>query len=56
VLSLIPFVLAGILSVTSPTFIPMLTQDPAGRKMIVIAFILMVLGILWMRRIVRIDV
>lgn len=56
VLSLIPFVLAGVLSVTSPTFIPMLTQDPAGRKLIVIAFILMVLGILWMRRIVRIDV
>ena len=56
VLSLIPFALAGVLSVINPSFIAMLTQDPTGRKLIVVAFILMILGILWMRRIVRIDI
>ena len=56
IMSLLPFVLAGILSITTPDFIPMLTEDPLGRKLILAAFGLMVVGILWMRAIVRIDV
>jgi tight adherence protein B len=56
VLSLMPFVLAGVLSLVNPTFIPMLTQDPIGRKLVVVAFVLMILGILWMRKVVRIDI
>ncbi|AMD02298.1 type II secretion system F family protein [Halomonas chromatireducens] len=56
ILSLLPFALAGILSLVSPNFIPMLTQDPTGRQLVVAAFVMMVVGILWMRRIVRIEV
>ncbi|MCE8032449.1 MAG: type II secretion system F family protein [Halomonas sp.] len=56
ILSLLPFALAGILTLVSPKFLPMLTQDPVGRQMIVAAFVMIVVGILWMRRIVRIDV
>ena len=56
IMSLLPFVLAGLLSITTPEFIPMLTEDPTGRKLIVGAFGLMIVGILWMRSIVRIDV
>ncbi|MFQ3786870.1 type II secretion system F family protein [Halomonas sp. A29] len=56
ILSLLPFALAGILTLVSPQFLPMLTQDPLGRQMIVAAFVMIVIGILWMRRIVRIDV
>ncbi len=56
ILSLMPFCLAAVLSVVSPKFLPMLTQNPTGRQLVIIAFILMVIGILWMRRIVRIDV
>ncbi|NIC07552.1 type II secretion system F family protein [Billgrantia bachuensis] len=56
ILSLLPFALAGILTLVSPKFLPMLTQDPVGRQMIVAAFVMIVIGILWMRRIVRIDV
>jgi tight adherence protein B len=56
ILSLLPFVLAGVLTLVSPNFIPMLTQDPVGRQLVVVAFVLIVIGILWMRRIVRIEV
>lgn len=56
ILSLMPFGLAGVLSLINPDFIPMLTQDPTGRQLVVVAFVLMIAGILWLRRIVRIDV
>lgn len=56
ILSLLPFVLAGVLAVINPEFLPMLTTDPTGRKLIVAAFVLMVIGIMWLRRIVRVDV
>jgi tight adherence protein B len=56
VLSLIPFALAAVLSVVNPKFLPMLTEDPTGRQLIMAAFVLMVIGIIWMRKIVRIDV
>ncbi|MFY0991591.1 type II secretion system F family protein [Halomonas sp. C05BenzN] len=56
ILSLLPFVLAGVLTLTSPKFLPMLTQDPTGRQLVVAAFVMIVIGILWMRKIVRIEV
>ncbi|MDX5376897.1 MAG: type II secretion system F family protein [Halomonas sp.] len=56
ILSLLPFALAGILTLVSPNFLPMLTQDAVGRQLVVAAFVMIVVGILWMRRIVRIDV
>ena len=56
ILSLLPFVLAGVLTVLVPDFLPMLTQDPTGRKLILWAFGLIIVGILWLRRIVNIDV
>jgi tight adherence protein B len=56
ILSLLPFVLAAIISLINPDFIPMLTEDPTGRKLVLMAFGLMTVGILWLSRIVRIDV
>lgn len=56
ILALMPFGLAGVLSLVNPGFLPMLTGDPTGRKLVMVAFVLMVAGILWMRRVVRIDV
>ena len=56
VMSLFPFVLGGILSLINPDLMPMLIYDPTGQKLIVAAFVLMVIGIFWMQRIVRIDV
>lgn len=56
ILSLLPFAMAALLSVITPTFLPMLLDNPTGRQMVVVAFVLTIAGILWMRSIVRIDV
>jgi len=56
IMSLFPFVLGGILSLVNPELMPMLIHDPKGQKLILIAFALMAAGILWMSRIVRVDV
>lgn len=56
ILTLLPFFMAGVLSLINPEYLPKLTGDPLGRKLIVVAFVLLIVGTLWMRKIVRIDV
>ncbi|RDB43466.1 secretion system protein [Halomonas sp. DQ26W] len=56
ILSLLPFFLGGILMLINPDFIPMLTEDPIGRQLVVVAFVMVIIGILWLRKIVRIEV
>lgn len=55
-LSLMPFALSGVLSVTSPGYLPMLFGDPMGVKLILGALALMSVGVFWISRIVRIRV
>jgi len=56
VLLLMPFVLALALSITSPTYLPLLIYDPLGRRLIAGALIMMGLGMLWIRSIIRVRV
>lgn len=56
ILSLLPFVMVGLLTLINPEFIPMLTEDPLGRQLVVVAFVMVVIGILWLRKIVRVEV
>lgn len=56
VLVLIPFALFLGLMVTSPTYLPILVSEPLGVKIVAVAFTLVVIGIFWLRRIIRIDV
>ena len=56
VLVAIPFVLAAAILVTTPTYLPVLINDPTGQKLIIGAFGAMLLGILWIRKIIRIQV
>jgi tight adherence protein B len=56
VLVLIPFALFLGLMVTSPTYLPILVQEPLGVKIVAVAFTLVIIGIFWLRRIIRIDV
>lgn len=56
VLVSVPFVLTGLIAATTPSYMPMLINDPFGRELIVAAFIAMLLGIFWIRRIIRIEV
>ncbi|RJG03668.1 type II secretion system F family protein [Noviherbaspirillum sedimenti] len=56
VLSLLPFGAALMIQLTNPEFLEVLYTDPAGRKMLAGAAVMMVLGILAMRKIIRIRV
>jgi tight adherence protein B len=55
ILALVPIVLAGVLWFLSPDYLPPLLTDPMGRKLIAFACGLLVVGVFWMRRIIRID-
>lgn len=56
ILTVLPFLLAGYISVVNPAYIGALITETLGRVMIVGALMLMGIGILWMRKIVNIDV
>lgn len=56
VLAIVPFALAGGLAITSPTYLPMLFEDPAGRRLIIGAILLGAVGIFWISRVIRVRV
>ena len=56
VLVAIPFVLTIALMVSSPTYLPMLLKEPIGHKLIAGSFTAMLLGIFWIKKIIRIEV
>lgn len=56
ILALVPFVLVLFISWTNPKYLPMLIEDPKGIKLITFAFIMMLIGVYWIRRILRIEV
>ena len=56
VLGLMPLGLIALLSISSPTYLPLLLEKPVGQKLLYAAAILGVLGIVWIRKIIRIEV
>ena len=56
VLTMIPFVLFVGLMVTSPNYLTLLITEPAGIKLLSVAFTMIIVGIFWLKRIIRIEV
>jgi tight adherence protein B len=56
ILCILPFVLAFAIFVLNPGFLAILWTDPAGPIAVAIAAVLMIIGILWMREIIRIHI
>ena len=56
VLAMVPLVLFVALWFTTPDYLPVLLDDPRGQKMIVYGFFSGVVGIFWIRKIIRIEV
>ncbi|NML15307.1 type II secretion system F family protein [Azohydromonas caseinilytica] len=56
ILSALPFVMAAALNVVNPEFMQVLWTDPTGRKLVGGALVAMALGMLWMRKIIRIRI
>jgi tight adherence protein B len=55
VLMALPPVTAGVLFVLSPTHIRLLVDDPMGVQMVVMGVTLQAIGIVWIRRILRVE-
>jgi tight adherence protein B len=45
-----------VINVMNPEFLSVLWTDPAGLRMVGVAVFMMLLGVLWMRSIIRIRV
>lgn len=56
VLGLLPFAAAALMHLANPKFLEILYTDPGGRKMVGVALGLMFLGMLVMRKVIRIRV
>lgn len=56
VLALVPLGLFALISYTSPNYLAVLTHDPLGRKLITTAVGLGLVGGLWIRKLLRIEV
>ncbi|KAE8758671.1 pilus assembly protein TadB [Paraburkholderia madseniana] len=56
ILGALPFALAGVIMLINPDFFMGLINDPAGLKMIGVSLVSMLLGIVWMRKVIRIHV
>ncbi len=56
ILSLLPFCVGFVIHLSNPGFLAVLWTDPVGIRLVYGALILMVFGVWWMRRIIRIRV
>jgi tight adherence protein B len=56
VLGLLPFGAGAMVQLISPQFLALLFTDPGGQKMVAFAVGMMVLGVLVMRKVIRIRV
>lgn len=56
ILIALPFVTAALINLITPQFMAILWTDPAGIRLLGFALLIMVMGVLWMRRIIRIRV
>jgi tight adherence protein B len=56
ILALIPLFLFGAIWLTQPDYLPELTESETGQKVIIYGIVSALVGILWIRRILRIDV
>ena len=56
VLAMVPLVLFAALWITQPGYLPTLFEDPRGQKLLAYAGVSGVVGIFWIRRILRIEV
>ncbi len=56
VLTMTPFVLFVLISLVNPDYMPMLTESPRGGDIILLALVLIVVGVFWIKKILNIKV
>lgn len=55
ILALVPIVLFAVIWVTTPGYLPTLLEQPVGRKMLMGSGVMMLIGIVWINKIIRIE-
>jgi tight adherence protein B len=56
ILGLLPFVVGGMMVLLNPEYIKILWTDPSGLKILRYALGMIVVGVLWLRRVIRIRI
>ena len=56
ILALVPLALFAVIWITTPSYLPVLLEHPMGQKLLIFAGVMAVLGIIWMRKVIRIEV
>jgi tight adherence protein B len=56
ILAMVPFVLFAVITITTPSYLPVLLEDPIGQQLIMGGAIMGVIGIFWVKKIIRIEV
>lgn len=56
ILTVLPFALALIVNILNPKFMSLLWTDPMGVRMVVIALLMVLVGIYWMWRVIKIRI
>jgi tight adherence protein B len=56
VLAMIPFVLFAGISIINPDYVATLTHDPMGRNVILGGVVLMIVGNLWIRKLIAMEI
>lgn len=56
ILALVPFVMFAMIHFTTPTYLPILVESEIGIQLCVGAFLAMIVGMIWIRKIIRINV
>lgn len=55
ILALVPFVLFIVITVTTPDYLPVLLDDPVGIQLITFGGVMGIIGIFWIRKIIRVE-
>jgi tight adherence protein B len=55
VLAMMPFIMVSLLSALNPTYAPMMFGTPTGQHYLKVGLVMMLIGVIWMRKIVNIK-
>jgi tight adherence protein B len=56
ILGLLPFAVAAMLVLVNPTYIKVLWIDPLGVKLLWIALVMIIIGVVWLKKVIRIRI
>jgi tight adherence protein B len=56
ILGLLPFAVGGMLLLVNPAYVMVLWTDPLGVKMLWMALVMIIIGVIWLKKVIRIHI